>query len=179
MKTPNEKTQDLKEEILKGKIFIYPTDTIYGLGCDATNISAVNKIKNIKGRDKDKPLSIIAPSINWIKENLIIDVDLEKYLPGAYTLILKKKNKDFLSHVSSSDSIGVRIPDHPFTKEIQKSQVPFITTSVNLSGEPFLVDLNDLNKEISEKVDYLIISETILSGKPSTLIINGKELERK
>ncbi len=179
MKVSKKNHSDLKKEILKGKIFVYPTDTIYGLGCDATNIPAVNKIKEIKVRDKDKPLSVIAPSINWIKENLIIDVNLEKYLPGPYTIILKKKDPNFLSHVSSSDTLGIRIPNHPFTKELQKSGVPFITTSVNLSGEPFLIDLNKLKAEINEKVDYVIISETSLSGKPSTLIINGKELERK
>ena len=71
---------NLIQEILSGKIFIYPTDAIYGLGCNAENIDAVNKIKEIKQRDKDKPLSVIAPSIDWIKENLIVDYNLNKYL---------------------------------------------------------------------------------------------------
>jgi len=173
--------KDLKKEILKGKVFIYPTDTIYGLGCDATNVEAVNRIKKIKGRDKDKPLSVIAPSLEWIKDNLIIEegLNLDKYLPGAYTLILKKKNFDFLKHISSNDSIGVRIPLHEVTGEIQKAGVPFITTSVNLSGEPFLVKLEELKPEIKKGVDYIIESKTELSGKPSTLIINGKEVERR
>jgi L-threonylcarbamoyladenylate synthase len=175
------KIKELKKEILKGKIFIYPTDTIYGIGCDATNLKSVEKIKNIKDRERDKPLSVIAPSINWIKDNLILEenLNIEQYLPGPYTIILKKKDPSFLKHVSSNDSIGVRIPDHKITKEIQKTEKPFITTSVNLSGEPFLTDLKELKKEISSKVDYLIQSHTPLSGKPSSIIINGKILERK
>lgn len=173
--------KNLKQEILAGKIFIYPRDTIYGLGCDATNKEAVEKIKNIKARDRDKPLSIIAPSLDWIKENLIIeeDLDISEYLPGPYTLILKKKNKDFLNHISTNDSIGVRIPKHEITKHIQDSGVPFVTTSVNLSGEPFAINLDDIKQELKEQIDYVIGSKEDLSGKPSTLIINGKEVERK
>ncbi|HUS50914.1 MAG TPA: L-threonylcarbamoyladenylate synthase [Candidatus Paceibacterota bacterium] len=185
MKGLNEKEineEILKQDILEGKIFIYPTDTIYGIGCNALDKKAVEKIKNIKARDKDKPLSIIAPSIDWIKENLIVptDFDLKKYLPGAYTIILKKKNPGFLKLVSSGNSLGIRIPDCDFTKIIQKSGVPFITTSVNLSGEPFALRLNDLKQEIKKQVDVIIKSENEdkMIGKPSTLIINGKEMER-
>lgn len=178
----NPNLKNLKQEILAGKIFIYPTDTIYGLGCDATNKASVDKIKEIKTRDKDKPLSLIAPSLQWIKENLIIEEELKNkiknYLPGPYTLILKKKDPNFLSWVSSSDSLGVRIPDHEITKVIQDSGVPFITTSVNLSGEPFAKSLNEIPTTIKNQVDHIIESKTPLSGKPSTLIINGKIVER-
>ena len=144
--------EDYSRDILDGKIFIYPTDTIYGVGCDATNKQSVEKIKQIKQRDRDKPLSIIAPSKEWIKENCIVDVDLDKYLPGPYTIILKKKDKEFLSNVSETDSLGIRIPDHKFTKEIQKSKIPFITTSVNLSGQPFITKISDISKEILDQV---------------------------
>jgi len=169
--------ENLEEEVLVGKIFIYPTDTIYGLGCNAMNENAVQKIREIKNRDKNKPLSIIAPSIEWIKENFITDMVLEKYLPGPYTLILKKKVMNFLSHISDSDSLGVRIPNSEFTKRIQGIGVPFITTSVNISGEPFANKISDIKPEILNKVDF-IINNGILSGKPSTLVINGKEIKR-
>ena len=169
--------QELTNKIKQGKIFIYPTDTIYGIGCDATNQEAVNKIKNIKSRDKDKPLSIIAPSIDWIKQNLIVDLDLNKYLPGPYTIILKKKDPNFLSHISSTDSLGIRIPANELTKDIQKSGLPFITTSVNLSGESFATSIQEIPEEIKKQVDE-IIDMGGLNGKPSTLIINGKEVKR-
>lgn len=169
--------QEIISKILEGKIFIYPTDTIYGIGCNAENIQSVNKIKQIKQRDSNKPLSVIAPSIEWIKENLIVDTDLDKYLPGPYTIILKKKNLNFLNHVSNIDSLGIRIPDNDFTKLIQQSEVPFITTSVNLSGEHFITKISDIPEIIKNQVD-VIIDVGELNGKPSTLIINGKEVER-
>lgn len=173
--------KNLIKNIKQGKIFIYPTDTIYGIGCDATNQEAVNKIKTIKSRDKNKPLSIIAPSINWIKENLIVDVNLNKYLPGPYTIILKKKRKTLLSWVSNTDSLGIRIPDSDFTKKIQKSNVPFITTSVNLAGEAFAKSIKEIKQEIKNKVDVIIKAkhESKLSGIPSILIINNKEIKRQ
>lgn len=173
------KFKELIKAILKGKIFIYPTDTVYGLGCNAEDKKAVEKIKEIKARDKDKPLSIIAPSINWIKENCIIDINLEKYLPGPYTIILKKKNPDFLKWVSLTDSLGIRIPANDFCKKIQKAGVPFITTSVNQSGEKPATKISDINKEILDKVDIFIESKEKLSGKPSNLVINGKIMKRK
>ncbi len=165
------------ENIKKNKIFIYPTDTIYGIGCNAEDEDAVEKIKKIKQRDKDKPLSIIAPNVRWIKDNLIIDLDLSKYLPGPYTIILKKKNPDFLKWVSNTDYLGIRIPDNEFTKIINKSNLPFVTTSVNLSGEQNIKKINEIKQEIMKKVNYVIDSGS-LAGRASTLIINGKEVKR-
>jgi len=170
--------KEIIRQIAKGKIFIYPTDTIYGLGCDATNIKSVNKIKEIKQRDLNRPMSVIAPSTQWISENFVVDVDLDKYLPGPYTIILKKKNPQFLFHVSNTDSLGIRIPAHEFTSIIQKSSLPFITTSVNLSGEPFIKEISEVSHDILENIDN-IIDYGPLTGNPSTLIINGKEVKRE
>ena len=167
----------LIKEIKTGKIFIYPTDTIYGIGCNAEDKKAVNKIKNIKKREKNKPLSIIAPSKAWIRQHCIINTNLSKYLPGPYTLILKKKRKNFLSHVSDIDSLGVRIPKNSFTKQIQKSKLPFITTSVNLSKQKPITKPDQIPKTILKQIDYVIDAGT-LNGKPSTLIINNKKIKR-
>ena len=167
---------ELTKKILEGNIFIYPTDTIYGIGCNALNKKAVEKIRTIKQRDM-KPFSVIAPNFEWIEENLIVNYDLKKYLPGKYTIIMKKKNPQFLNWVSNSDSLGVRIPDNDTCFEIQKSNVPFITTSVNITGQKPITEIRELPKEIKSQVDVIIDSGK-LSGKPSTLIINGKKVER-
>jgi len=130
----NISSEKLQELIEAGKIFIYPTDTIYGIGCNALNEEAVNKIREIKNRDKEKPLSIIAPSIEWISENFIITLaEISKYLPGPYTLLLKKKDPNFMNYISNNDRIGIRVPDSKFTEKIQESGFPFVTTSVNIS----------------------------------------------
>lgn len=169
--------KELIKNIKQGKIFIYPTDTVYGLGCDAGNVESVERIKEIKKREVGKPLSVIAPSLKWINDNLVVDVDLDKYLPGPYTVVLKKKDEEFLSHVSSGDSLGIRIPRNKLTKIIQKSEVPFITTSVNLSGESPVKSVDEVPDEIKDRVE-VIINRGPLTGNPSTLVINGGEVGR-
>ncbi|MBU2576740.1 MAG: threonylcarbamoyl-AMP synthase [Nanoarchaeota archaeon] len=169
---------DFVEDIKNGAVFIYPTDTIYGLGCDATNEESVKMIKDLKYRDSGKPMSVIAPSVEWIKKNCEVTEEmLEKYLPGPYTLILKKKDSKFLMNASSTETLGVRIPDSEFTRLVEKAGVPFITTSVNFVGEPFAVMISDIAKEILDKVD-IVIGVGKLDGRPSTLIVDGKEIKR-
>lgn len=157
------------ESIKKGKLFIYPTDTIYGIGCNATNSKSVRKIRLIKKRDK-KPFSVIAPNKEWITKNFYVNKKWLKKLPGRYTLILKEKRKVVCEEVNSGlSTLGVRIPKHSFSKLIEKANVPFVTTSVNFSGQPAARSVKEIPKEILKKVDY-IIDEGILNNKPSTII---------
>ncbi len=173
------KLEQVNEKIMNKlikTIFIYPTDTIYGIGCDATNTSLVNKIRIIKQRD-NKPFSVIAPSFSWIRQNLVVDVDLSTYLPGPYTILLKKKKASFLTHVSDTEYLGIRIPAHPFTKLLQSTGKPIITTSVNLAGKLPANSIEEIPPQIKDKVKF-IIDAGKLSGKPSTLIKQGKVIER-
>lgn len=160
------------EEIMKGKIFIYPTDTIYGIGCNASDRNAVNKIREIKQRES-KPFSIMAPNKNWIRDNCIINNSVDKWikkLPGPYTLILKINNRDSIANnVTYAYTIGVRIPFNWFSELISKANIPFVTTSVNISGQPHIKSVKDLNAEIENKVDY-IIDDGPLDNPPSTIV---------
>lgn len=164
----------------KGGIFIYPTDTIYGIGCDATLGDAVMRIREIKKRD-EKPFSVVVPSIEWVRKNCFVDSLVEKWLkklPGAYTLVLELKNKDAIhSSVNGGrDILGVRIPDNWFAEIVKEFGKPFVTTSVNLSGEKNMEKLEDLDNSIKSKVDY-IIYEGPLEGRASSVVklIGGKE----
>ena len=162
-----------KNKIMNGAVFIYPTDTIYGIGCDARNDKSVKRIRKIKLRET-KPFSVIAPSKSWIKENCFVGDELN-YLPGPYTLILKLKNKNCISKFVNNDleTLGVRIPNHWFSKIVEELGIPIVTTSVNKTGEKFMTCLEDLDI----KVDF-VIYEGKLKGKPSKIIKEGKEVER-
>lgn len=171
------------KEILDGKIFIYPTDTIYGIGCNAKNANSITKIREIKQRD-EKPMSVIIPSKNWAYENCEIPdkKELEK-LPGPYTFIAKLKKEENIAKkelIGDLEGLGIRIPDNWFTEMITNTGEPFVTTSVNISGEPHLTNPDDLKRKIKRNVDYLI-DDGILSGKPSTIInlMNQNEIIRK
>ncbi len=141
--------------ILSGKIFIYPTDTLYGLGCDATNFEAVKKIREIKSRDQ-KSFSIIPPSDEWILKNTTI-TEIPKR--GPFTYITKLKNLNAIAknvHPSDDGEIGIRLPDHWFADEIKKAGVPFVSTSVNKSGAPSMTSWGDLDISIRDRIDCII-----------------------
>ena len=179
--------EDKKEfyfsEIKKGKIFVYPTDTIYGIGCDALNDKAVLRIRKIKNRE-EKPFSIIAPSKEWIVKNCFVDEIGRKWLdklPGAYTLILKLQNKNAVAKEvnDNSGTLGVRIPANWFAEFISSVGAVFVTTSVNLSGEKPINSLHDLKGEIKKFVDYFV-DYGELKNPPSTVVnlIDGEKVVR-
>ncbi len=159
--------------ILSGGIFIHPTDTIYGIGCDATNTEAVEKLRLIKQRSS-MPFSIIAPSKKWIVDNCIVGrIALEwlERLPGPYTLLLRLGNPQAVSpEVNlSGETIGVRIPKHWFSKVVEALDRPMVTTSANISGSNFMTSTDDLDSRIAMKMDFAIY-EGEIKGKPSTIV---------
>jgi L-threonylcarbamoyladenylate synthase len=164
-----------KIKVMKGAVFIHPTDTIYGLGCNALDKEAINKIREIKKRPKEKPFSIIAPSKDWIFENCEVDDEAKTWidkLPGPYTLILKLKNKEAISKEvnDGSEFIGVRIPNHWISDFVNEHlKFPIVTTSVNLRGKMFMTSLDNLDEDIKISVDF-IVSEGEKNGSPSTIV---------
>jgi tRNA threonylcarbamoyl adenosine modification protein (Sua5/YciO/YrdC/YwlC family) len=172
-----EKLQEkVKEEIQKGSIFVYPTDTVYGLGCDALNAEAVKKIREIKG--SSQPFSVITPSKEWINQNLFANEEYMKKLPGPFTLIFKKKRQTLLAAASMDWTLGVRIPYHPLTEIIQQTGRPFITTSANISGDKPIGSVQELSGKIRESVDF-IIDGGLLCGKPSAIFdLTGEKPKR-
>ncbi len=170
-------------KINEGSIFIYPTDTIYGLGCSALISAAVKKIQRIKGRGK-KPFSVWVPSIEWIWENCDITEKAKRRLlelpQEPFTLILKIKNKKAVSKelIGEGDTLGVRLPSHWFAKIVEEVG-PIVSTSANKAGERFMTSLEDLDKDIENKVDFAIY-EGPKEGRPSKLIYveEDKVMER-
>ena len=120
----------------EGNILIYPTDTLYGLGADATNTSAIEKINKLKKRKT--PLSIMVSSLNEIEKYAVINSDIKKELkkifPGPFTALLQSK-KTKLSHLvqNQSDKIGIRVPDNKFCLDLFK-----VIISSSLSCNCFL-----------------------------------------
>lgn len=164
---------ELRRRIKKGAIFIHPTDTIYGIGCDATNAEAVKKVREIKNRMKT-PFSVIAPSKEWILSHAkIMDTHSARLeeLPGPVTLItnLKEKN-DLCDEINPGlETLGVRIPAHWIMELISEANIPIVTTSANVQGEDFMTSLENLNPHIKSKMDF-IIYEGEKEGQPSKII---------
>lgn len=164
--------QPVIDSIINGDVFIYPTDTVYGLGCNAQNSSSVKKIRLLKSRVTN-PFSVIAPSLEWIYENCVVAKEGEEWLnklPGPYTLIFKLKNNCVAKEVNPGlKTLGVRMPRHWFMKVVSEANIPIVTTSVNRSGEDYMTSLEDLDDSIKSGVDF-ILYEGEKIGKPSKII---------
>ena len=176
--------KDLTKKILQGKIFIYPTDTIYGLGCSALDRKAIKKIREMKQRPYT-PFSVIAPSKKWIEETCYLSKEAKRWLknlPGPYTLILKTKNSPVAPEVNMGiETLGIRIPDHWISSFVEELGIPIITTSVNVTDEQFMTKIEDLdadvNSEIKKRLDF-VIYEGEKNGRPSRIVhLEGKEVK--
>ncbi len=162
-------------------VFVYPTDTIYGIGCNALDSKLVAKIRKLK--QSDHPFSVIVPNKEWIYENCVITAEAEEWirkLPGPYTLLLKLKNKKAVAaNVHNYDMkgdvvIGVRMPNHWFLSVSYTLKMPIVTTSANVTGSNFMTSLEDLDIAIRNNVDY-VFNEGAKHGCPSTLVhLEGK-----
>ncbi len=165
-------------EVMKnGALFIHPTDTIYGIGCNAKEEEFVDEVREIKGRP-ESPFSVIAPSKDWIKKNCVVNEEVEKWLkklPGPYTLILKAKNGVANNVAPGIDTLGVRIPDHWFSKLVGELGLPVVTTSANKAGGDFMTSLESLDDEIKPKIEF-VIYEDEKHGRPSKIVdLSGEE----
>ena len=132
--------RDAVKVLKEGGTVVYPTDTIYGLGCNATDFKAVETIYRIKDRSLDKPLSVIARNMQWVKELATVPTKLEPILdqlwPGAITIILPKKPIIPSIVTAGGETVGLRIPDYEFTEKLlAKYGYPIISTSANMAGE--------------------------------------------
>ena len=157
----------------QGAVFIHPTDTIYGIGCDATNETAVQRIRGIKQR-VSMPFSVIAPSKRWIFENCEVSAEGEKWLeklPGPFTFIFKLKNKSAVAApvTLGGSTLGVRMPKHWILDIAAELGFPMVSTSANLTGEQYMTSTEDLDDSIRQKVDF-IIYEGEKQGRPSTIV---------
>lgn len=157
------------KRIKEGAVFIYPTDTVYGLGCDATNAKAVQRLREIKNKNV-MPLSVIAPSKQWIMDNCEYKQEWLEKLPGPYTLIMKLKNSKCVvpGVPMGRESLGVRIPAHWISDVVEALDRPIVTTSANITGQNYMEKIEDLPRELLH-VDF-IIYEGEHRGMPSELI---------
>lgn len=160
------------KKILNGDVVIFPTDTVFGIGCDATNTNAIEEIYKLKGREKTKTLLLNLPSITEIKKIAHIS-NLESLLLENFnelTLIVKVKPNTHLSpYTIKNNEIGVRIPKNKTLQTILREiNTPLISTSCNKSGEPACTT-DEMANKIFPQITILQSNE-LLSGTPSTII---------
>ena len=171
-KTEKDIIKKAVDALKKGKLIVYPTDTIYGIGADATSKKAVSKVYKIKKRKKSLPLSVMVSNKTMLKQwSYPSKKSLEK-LPGKYTFILEPKKK---LPVAEND-IGFRIPKHWCTKIAKQFGKPIVTTSANISEKKTPNNIKDIEKTFGKSI-AVYIDDRISSKKPSKIIAkSGKRI---
>jgi len=157
----------------KGGTIVFPTDTVYGLGCDPFNAKAVNSIYKIKRRKKSQLLPVLGESKKEIEKIALFD-DIsnqiaENFWPGQVTLILKLKDKEIAKSMMLGNKIAVRVPQNQCVLKILKKCKLLIGTSANYSGTDSFTNANECMKKFSGF--DLIINEGITSSKKGSTII--------
>ena len=165
-----EKTSQI---IKNGGIVIFPTDTVYGIGCNPYNINSIKKIYEIKSREKIKSLPVLAHSLDIVKEIASIDGFTEKimkkYWPGPLTLILKLTDQKLKKSLNLENKIAVRIPDSKCTLKLLEKCGLLVGTSANISGNSSYTNPDECLKNINN-YDIFLNGGTITSKGESTII---------
>lgn len=159
--------------IQKGGIVVFPTDTVYGIGCDPRNQDAVNKIYKIKGREKIKHLPVLAYSKRDIENIVFLDETskkiADKFWPGPVTLILKVKDKKIEETLGLNGKIAVRVPNNPCVLALLEKCRLLVGTSANFSGQPSFGDSKELTSKFSG-YDALLDGGQITNSCESTIV---------
>jgi L-threonylcarbamoyladenylate synthase len=174
----------LKDEVNKalkivqdGGIILYPTDTIWGIGCDATNTEAVKKIYELKQRDESKSMIILLDTDNklqtYISEVPDIAYELIEYAENPLTLIMPGAKNISPALIAGDGSVGVRVSSHPFCQQlIQRLRKPLVSTSANISGKPSPQYFSKIDQDVIDGVNYVVDLDQYSTEirKPSTIM---------
>jgi L-threonylcarbamoyladenylate synthase len=172
------------ETLRKGGVILYPTDTVWGLGCDATNENAVQRIYSIKKRSESKSMLVLLenPALleRYIDEVPVIAWDLIEITTTPLTIIYPGARNLAKSLIAEDGSIGIRFTKENFTAELlRRLRKPLVSTSANVSGEPAPAFYREISNEIISQVDYVVKyrQDDQTPSRPSGIIkleVNGK-----
>ena len=178
----NEKELNIVASKIKdGELIVFPTETVYGIGTNALEGEACNKIFKAKGRPSDNPLIVHVCSLKMLKKcvNNISQKEeklINAFMPGPFTLILEKAEKIPLSVTAGLKTVAIRMPNNEIAKKIiEKAGVPIAAPSANESGKPSGTNIEDIKDELGEKVFALIDGGRTEIGLESTVVkvVNG------
>lgn len=149
------------EVLQNGGVILYPTDTIWGIGCDATNEKAVQRIYELKKREDSKSMLVLMENINflsrYVEEVPGIAYDLIEVTEKPMTIIYPGAKNLAKNLIAQDGSIGIRVSSEEFTRQlIQRFKKPIVSTSANISGEPSPAFFDEISPEIIDAVDYVV-----------------------
>ncbi len=170
-----EEIETIKNDLLKGEIIAFGTDTVFGLACVYDDLNAIKKVYEAKNRESKKALPMMCSSIDMISDVAYVNDKalkiMNKYMPGAITIIYKKKECIDDSATSGLNTIGIRIPNDEFVLSLLKAvKKPLLVTSANMSHEPSLLKWKDVYEKLDGRIDGVVKKDA--SGSLSSTIVD-------
>ncbi|KAF2516852.1 threonylcarbamoyl-AMP synthase [Flavobacterium salilacus subsp. salilacus] len=181
----NDEVHNAFEVIKNGGIILYPTDTVWGIGCDATNAEAVKKIYELKQREESKSMIVLMNSdrmmYNVFKEIPEVAWEIIELSDKPTTLILDNPRNVAANVIANDNTLGVRLVKEPFCyKLMERMKKPLVSTSANIGGMPTPNSFKEIDHHILDGVDYVVnLHHDKIAAKPSTIIKLGNDLQVK
>jgi L-threonylcarbamoyladenylate synthase len=173
---------DAVDAIATGELVVYPTETVYGLGADALDPDAVERVFDAKGRSRDKPISLAVPDVEaaleYVEPEPIEQEFMREFLPGPVTVLVQRREMvpDVLT--AGREQVGVRVPDHELALSLLAEVAPITATSANISGQPSARRVADLDSITDSAAVVLDGGET--GGTGSTVVdVASGEIHRR
>ncbi|NRS88247.1 L-threonylcarbamoyladenylate synthase [Flavobacterium sp. 7E] len=172
----NQEIQNAYEIIKNGGIILYPTDTVWGIGCDATNPEAVAKIYKLKKRAETQSMIVLMNGekmmYNVFKDIPEVAWQIIDFAEKPTTLVLDNPRNVAPNLIATDKTLGMRLIKEPFCfKLLERMKKPLVSTSANISGQPTPKSFKEISPEIIKGVDYVVnLQRDKIAGKPSTII---------
>jgi L-threonylcarbamoyladenylate synthase len=178
-----EEIEKVVQVLKRGGLILYPTDTVWGIGCDATNADAVDKVFELKKRAETMALICLVSDFKmlnqYVEEIPEMAYDILKYADKPTTIIYTDPIRVAMNVINEDNTLGIRVCRNTFcNKLLRKFKKPLVSTSANISGEPTPLHFKEISQTIKDGVDYIVnLDQDLNCSKPSTIIkldLDGK-----
>ena len=172
----NEELNNCLKVLKQGGIIVYPTDTIWGIGCDATHPDAIQRIYDLKQREESKSMICLVNNFKmlnqYVEEVPEVAYDILKYANKPTTIIYDRPLRVAENIIASDNTLAIRVAQDNFCRQlIQKLRRPLVSTSANISGQPSPQSFKEISDEILKGVDYVVnLHRNKKNSKPSSII---------
>lgn len=167
----------------RGDLVVYPTETVYGLGADALDPAAVERMFDAKGRDREDPVSMALPEVaaaadfvRWTDRERAF---CERFLPGPVTVLLERTDRVPDALVAGRDRVGIRVPDHDVARQLARRVGPITATSANVSGRPAARTVDDVDDGIIDAEAVVLDGGETPGGGSTVVDVAAGEIHRR
>lgn len=165
--------EDAATAVSAGELVVFPTETVYGLGADALDPDAIERVFEAKHRDRDNPMSLGVPTVedalSYVSPTDRERAFMEAFLPGPVTVVCERRAPVPDALTGGLERVGVRVPDHDLTRSFLEQTGPVTATSANVSGHPSVTRVDDLDRRIRERA-AVVLDGGKTAGTESTVV---------